>query len=402
MDTSNSTPFLKNLKGLGLMYIVLCISMIPLALDGYSSYLLILLIPYVFKSKINLCSILVICFSLSYTLSFFFRSEDLPLSNFFFYSLFPLIIFSCGSSIIQNKIADNTLIIIILSLVICLASTSIIPNIANFIQTGEVIAPTRIVNYSEESNLSATAYGLLLSLGIAGIGTAVLQTSNSFETKIKFWLILLGIISLFCCIHLTNRTGVVLGIFALLTGILLNSSNFKGFLLVLVILILLFLIYELFLSGASFYAEIVESYQKREENYTWDTGGDRFNRWDDALYQILIRPLGFSEYDDYIYAHNMWLDAGIRGGLISFGLLIVLTVLYIKYLIEFKKERYLSAFETNYIVILSIIMFSQAMVEPVIEGAYQFFLFFFFMLGILSSFHKRGSAIITTRIDQNT
>lgn len=374
-----------------MMLIILCFSMMPLIAEGYSMYALILLFPCILKFRYDANAVLIILFSLSYVISFYIRNEHLLTSQIFFYLLFPIIAYSCGI-IIGNKIRDRESIILIVAfLSLCLAGPAIIFILSDTITSGQLINTTRIVEYKDGINVSATNYGLMLSLAMAGLGTIFIPTYEKFDRVLKYIIFSVSLISLFCAIHILNRSAIALCIISMIVSVLAPPINAKKFIIVIFVGIMGFFFYKYFYES-SFMYEALQGYQQREQFTSSASGGDRFNRWGYAIEQIFMHPegsMGLYWEGSYRYAHNLWLDAGLRGGIIPFILLIGISIKFFSKLLWIYKKRLFTTYEYGYLLSLTVVMFSQAMVEPVIEGLFQFFVYFILYFGILSSLGKR-------------
>lgn len=383
----------KDLKNFGFMYFILCISMMPLIAYGYSMYALILLFPWIFKCKFSINSLNVILFSFFYVTSFFLRGEELPISKFVFYLLFPIIIYSCGNILGMNLKKGKTIVVVLFSLALCLAIPGIYFSIEDTIQSGNLINVSRAVSYKGEHILSATAYGMMFSLLIAGIGMLFLLVKNEFDKRLKIFIIAGSIFALFSTIHIVNRTGLALGLISIITVLCIQPFTYSRLIYILLTCIILYIL-SIYMQDSVFMNDALQGYLSREldDDYSIGTGGDRFNRWGGAFFQIITNPAGGPGYnmDGRIsYAHNLWLDAGLRGGILPFIMIFIIALQIAKYTYLVLKRSNLDFFLKAYITVLCLVMFAQAMVEPVIEGVYQFFLFMIFFYGCLTSLRKR-------------
>lgn len=384
----------KDLRKYSFIYIILCISMMPLIANGYSMYVLICLFPYVFKNRYNTGSSLIIFFSLFYTISFFIRGEILSTSKIVFYLLFPVIIYSCGNILGAKLRSGKSIIFVIISLVFCLAVPGIYFSIIDVIKSGEIIKISREIEYAKDYTLSATAYGVMFSLAIAGVAMILVPAVCKFDKKVRFFMFSLSLLAIFCTVHILNRTGLALAVIAVISTIFIPPYNSKRLLYTLFVCGTVVIISYVYFSDSPLMNDAIQGYISREgsEDFSTATGGGRFNRWVDALCQIAERPIGGQGYvmgDRINYAHNLWLDAGLRGGTIPFILLIVIAFQIFKYTILIHRKKILDSFESCYLIILCIVMLAQAMTEPVIEGVYQFFLFMIFFYGYVTALKNR-------------
>ncbi len=376
------------------MYVILCISMMPLIAGGYSMYLLILLFPYVFKNRFNTGSLLVILFSMFYTFSFLIRGAELITSQFVFYLIFPIIIYSCGNLLGTKLYSGKTILMIIVSLVFCLAAPGIYFSMVDVVKSGELIKISREIEFASGHTLSATGYGVMFSLAIAGVAMILVPTISKYDKKIMFFMFCLSLMAIFCTIHILNRTGLALAVIAVLATVFIPPYNRKRILYTLLIGTMILLIFYLYLSDSLLMNDAMHGYLSREENgdFSAMTGGGRFSRWTDAVSQIIERPIGGKGYVTAYkikYAHNLWLDAGLIGGVVPFILLIVIAFQTLKYTIAIHRKKILDSFESCYLIVLCVVMLAQAMTEPVIQGVYQFFLFMIFFYGYVTALKSR-------------
>lgn len=377
------------------MYVILCISMMPLIANGYSMYVLVVLFPYIFARKFNSGSFLVLLFSIFYTLSFIIRGEEIEQSKLVFYSLFPLIIYSCGNVLVARLRDTKTVLFVLVSLVACLAIPGIFLSVKDFLNSGELVKLNRAVEYSDGQVLSATVYGMMFSCAIAGIGMIVYPAVSKFDKKLKRFLVVLSILALLGTVHILNRTGLFLGGIAIITVLVIPPYNTKRLTYSLLIFAVLALFVFYYLADTVLMNDAIQGYLLREEEseYSTATGGGRFGRWGDALSQMFANPggsLGYYMHGGYNYAHNLWLDAGLRGGVIPFVLLLIIGFRILKDTFRIVKKKLFDPFETRYLVALCIVMFAQAMMEPVIEGLFQYFLLIIFFYGCVSSLKRRN------------
>lgn len=393
-----SKSLFNDLKRYSFTYVILCVSMMPLIGDGYSMYILICLLPIVLKQTFSNSSFLVLFYSLFYTISFVLRGEELATSKMVFYSIFPIIAFSCGQLLGMRLSLSKAIIFVIASLVFCLAAPGIYYGILDVFNSGQLVKISRDVEYAEGSTISATGYGLMFSLAIAGIGLINFPAEDKFDKRIKLFLIALSLLAIFCTIHILNRTGIVLAIIAIFTSVFTPPHNKKRFVYTLAVGIIILIIVFYCLADTPLMDDAVQGYLSREENEanSVSTGGGRYARWGNALIQILMYPLGCLGVlvdGEYTYAHNLWLDAGLRGGIIPFILLIIIGFNIIKSTLFIIKHGRLDYFKKAYLGILCAVMFAQAMTEPVIESVYQFFLFMIFYYGCVTALCKRSKFI---------
>lgn len=223
-----------------------------------------------------------------------------------------------------------------------------------------------------DSDLSATLFGVNVSLGFVGLVAYFVKTN--FGNKIvKFLLLVSFALSLFTVLHLVNRTGLF--VFVLCSAAMLLSISVKqGYRFLLAILILTGILVVFVPSLRSTFADIGASYQLREEVEVGGgvmTMGSRLWRWGDAIGRVFTSPFGWIGLAKYNYVHNMWLDTAMFGGFFSFLFIVLATVRGVRYVF---KLRHISK---NIIVVLliglTVASFASAFVEPVLIGTDIYF-----------------------------
>lgn len=112
----------------------------------------------------------------------------------------------------------------------------------------------------------------------------------------------------------------------------------------------------------------------------------RSDIWEIAINEFMMNPSGNKEFTildgGFSYAHNLWLDVGLRSGYVVLLFLIIVTVLYFSNLAEIYKKS--ACIENRMIfVFLSIAIFATFMVEPIMQGYTHFFWSFAFIFGVM-------------------
>jgi len=380
----------KDLKNNIYIYIILCLSMMPLILNGYSMYIIALFCPFALNfSRYTINSIIVLLFSFCYTFAYVLRGEDLTLSQYIFYLFFPIIIFQTAI-VFTTRLKDKRSIILLLALMsICLALPTITVNIIDTFSTGKLINIRREVDYDGNLALSATGYGMMLSLAIGSIGLILIQTETKFDKRIKTALIVVSMFAIFCVIHLVNRTGLFLAGISIVAAALYPPYTGRRLLYSTLIIFAFIFIYLYFLADSAFMDDALQSYLDRNrDGGAINSGSGRFDRWNAAFIQIFTMPLGAENL--YInsgkeYAHNLWLDTGIKGGIIAFSIIIIITVRMMTTLRRAIRSKAFTSFEAIYLLLLMMTLLAQCATEPVLESVFQLFLFLIFYWGCLLS-----------------
>jgi len=369
------------------LLLVICVG-ISMLWSGYSYYLLILLLPTILiKShnnfKVDKLLVYILGFSVSYI--FFLYLNNLTVGPAYtIYCLFYPSIFYLIGKYLGNKYDKN---IILLFLLIIFVSFEFITlkNILTSFFTGEIIRLDRSIEDITGFELSATLYGVIVSVGLAGIPMILVKTNNKIESRLKILFFVLGILSLLSVIHLVNRTGIVilLADFILILFLLMKEKkiSFSTF----IVLIILIVGVNYWLSNNSI---IRDAYLLREEGSSWETGGDRISRWVEGISCIYKQPWGGGVYEGSFrhYAHNLWLDVLEMGGIVPFVFLVIGTIKAIKLNIVCVSEgQNKSIFFSNYMALLGLTFFLQCFVEPIMEATIIYFCLYTLFWGIISA-----------------
>lgn len=369
---------------------VLFIGMIPFLLNGYGQYILILLLPFTLK-RWNITTLFTIIFGIFYELGILSGGIEQTPANIVFNVFFPYILYQTGVYLSYNIRDKKTLIAVYTIVVICLSSTAIYEIFRDSMETGQIISISRRIYKADGSTHNATQYGMMLSCALSMFGLTVVKTHNKYDRTIKILLLSVCFLSVWGTIYLLNRTGLVLCFISIFVSLILQKGERTKRIKIFVITLILGGIAFYFLSQTEFYQLAVESYEYREEKgYEGASLGGRDVRYMAGIQQMLENPLGGSNGIHFdgsdTYAHNMWIDAGLKGGILS-----MLVVIYFSYkLVEtvnlLRRRRGFDNFELMVIILLTFIILIQAMVEPVIDGLPQLFWFMLFVMGSLKRF----------------
>ena len=231
---------------------------------------------------------------------------------------------------------------------------------------------------TEHDFLSATLYGLVASLGLAGLPVFLYKTSLNRVAKYIF--LLLFILSLATVIHLVNRTGLVIAFVCLfvVTAYKFQKHAFKLLLAGLMIFVLVIGLLKLGIIDQA----VFDAYSDRNEGVgEVGTAGGRLERWTAALQNLFKYPFGWNlDAPEYGYAHNLWLDIARVSGIFPFIFFVVATVIsYRKFfrLLKLKDQAIVPL-----LLGLNVCFLLSAMVEPVIEAVPLYFYLYLMLWGM--------------------
>lgn len=378
--------------------LILCIGMMPLFLGGYCGYFLILLFPVIFFKGLKLSNnaILVLSFSFIYTLTKIINGFIYTPSSFIFDFIFPLIVYQAGCYLAIKITSNSSLISILTLLAIFLALPAILYNITDTLSSGQLINVQRIISDdSGDITRSATGYGSMVSIMAGSISVIFLHPYTRIDKRLKNFLIPISIGALFATIHLLNRSGLIIAAICIVLVFFLPPVSKKKIKWLIIVVVVISVAVTFIIKDNPVILQAIELYQARNDTesqmYDYEMGG-RFPRWVAGLELMVSQPLGSVSgliiSGAHTYAHNLWIDAGIQGGIFSCLLLLIITFKGLLYLKRIYVNSTLTYFEKNYLVIFTTAMFLQAFVEPIIEGVPQFFWLFIFWFSVTSTINR--------------
>lgn len=383
---------LSDFKSHKFIILILCIGMFPIWGNGYCSYVLALLFPLLFVSRFNGISLSILIFSIVYTLRISQSGEGMTLSAYILNLFFPIILYQTGIYLGKRFRYPGSGIFLLTIMAVCLALPAIIFNIQDIIATGQLVNPIRIVTFGDSDGFrSATGYGLMVSLLCGSIGCLFIPLSKFRADRILKYIILIGCIgALTTTLHLVNRTGLALAAISIVVSLALPPHNFKRVVNLILATSIVVGIFVVYINDFQGYFDVIDAYAERNTGISSiDSAGGRTERWTEGIIQIFEEPFGNSKglrWDGgYNYAHNLILDAGLKGGVISLLISLFLVLVFLRYIWKMRDANVITGFERDVTIFLGVTLVAQSMVEPVIDALPQYFWYFLFFLGLLTT-----------------
>lgn len=396
---ANSPSILKDFRHNFFVVTILCIGMIPLWGKGYLGYLDILLLPVLIFTAYDSVSIAVIVFSLAYTLSLQVNGAVLTPSAKIFNLLYPIIFYQAGIFVGKKFKLPRSGIYLIVLMTILLGLPAIIANVHDAVSTGVMINPLRSVSFDENDAMrSATNYGMMLSLLCGSLGVILLRAKQSYDQIAKILVIAGAVGALFGTVHLVNRTGILLALISCVLAVVQPPIRVKDLLHLALTAVVIYLVFSVFFEDSKFLFDAILSYNNRDTGISSiDTAGGRDELWIGGLLQIFQtpegNPNGLVGYRN-VYAHNMIIDGGVKGGIVCFILLLFIFVQFVISVVKTRAVKCFSEFERKYLVLLGATFCLQSMVEPVLDGVPSFFWFMLFFMGYLRRMISKAGSLI--------
>lgn len=364
----------------GILFAVYCV-MLYTSMDTNNIYciapfcLLTLAIVPVLRYWDKLASALGL-FSVFYCLIVFFNNGISSGFVFGSYFIAPVSFYLFGKYIVDRYHSQDLLFTFLLFSIILFAANLYYDTIIDIATNGFLNVSRELAIGDNDKVMSATLYGLNVSLGISGVTAFFMWTRFSYK-----WVILVSLLalSITTVLHLVNRTGLVIAVLCLIgTGVCYSKKNIWRLVIPLFLCIgtLSLLIDYNVIDNAVF--NVYEARADMEDNVA--TAGGRTSRWLDAVAKMWKYPFGW--FQDMMtfngYVHNLWLDIVRVAGLLPFICFFAATYFSIKSIFKLAiKASGNSLF--LFIVGLNICFFTSSFVEPVIEG-FPLYLYLFLML----------------------
>ena len=383
------------------IWLILIVGMIPMWMGGYCMYVLIVLLPIIlfYYRRIDGTSLLILIFSILYTYFQKSNGHAYTPSSLIFDLLFPFIVYQAGAYLVERQRSPKSSLLLLCLMALALAIPAIMDSVNDAISTGQLINVSRAIKKNtEDVARSATCYGMMLAIMAGCIGIVLLKPNNKLDARLKVIIAIASVLAIFATIHLVNRTGLVLAAISIVCVVFLPPYSYKKNLYTFVSLIVVAGTFIYFLGDSAFLSDALNQYDARDSGVgSVSSYGGRSERWEAAFNQIFENPWG-NDKGAYLnglptFAHNMWLDTGAFAGIVPMLLLIWIAVIYIQSIIKMYRFEYLNQFERNVLVLIGVAMFLQLNTEPVMQGLFQFFLYFIFYTSVVSNMNRKYGTV---------
>ena len=307
------------------------------------------------------------------------NSGNVSLKNAIWYTVPSMCAIFIGYNFSYKFNSQQYILYLLFLISLFLALPHIIVTGIDILQTG-LVNPERTLSIYGDSDTQRSVTGRTVELSLAICGISLIFSKSKNLQIIKKYYIYLAIIAELCTLHYLSRTGIFLFLIALAIGFLsyakLNNKTI-GIIVLLIIFFLIFISSNLF----SLFAE-----REIEGSSISDAGG-RTERWVDGFSLLIQNPRGYV-IEDW-YAHNFWLDFGAAGGLISFFLLSIYSIIILVKSFLLNKTTYLEKNSCFILKLVEIIFFLTLFTEPVHSGAPAYMYMYFMISGFVNGVSKK-------------
>lgn len=356
----------KFLKSGGLLFVLLCVSVLMNHRQGYITLIgifsILVICSVTLRNKIDVGSITILYYVITYILfsslnRFYYSSSTLVL-----YAIAPFTFYQFGTQIPKLFRSENAILTTWLIIIFCYSLDIFGVTIANIIDRGQITNASRTFSLDEGgmSILSATLVGLPMNIAMVGLPMFILIKNRI----LKFGYLIVFLLALLTTFSLLNRTGIVVAILCFVVVIGYRSRKNLSILLSATIgigVIILLLFYFDVIN-----TELLDLYNERNEDLS--TMGTRTERWSIAFTNLIKHPFGWAPNGEIYYVHNMWLDIARISGIFPFIILVYMAV------DSFRKAYSLIKYKEtalSYLLLgLNICFFSSCFLEPIYGGTH--------------------------------
>lgn len=306
----------------------------------------------------------------------------------------PTACYLYGKNLVDKHNGNGSILNTILMICVLVFVLRLGLNTLEDIRNGELVNALRVIEL--DRNLSATLYGLTVSVAMGGI--AIIYAMPDRIKSLTAWGYMLAfVLGLLTVIHLVNRSGLFTAVVTFFV-ILVYLSKLNPSKLILYVFVTIALVFMAVRFGLVS-DEVFSAYETRSEYDLafYEEGnaqfGGRGDRWTVSMGYLFTQPLGWATNTSIrmVYAHNLWLDIARQCGIIPFILFLLATVNIIKIYIRIFRAR---TKDTFFAVLLAVFISISlgCFVEPVIEGNPFVLYFYTFVWGLTVRYEQLHNA----------
>ena len=358
-------------------------------------YFCFLLIPIAFlltRKSINLMDygIIIICsFSFLYPVFLLINAVNVgSWGQIFGYFIFPPIFYFLGKYLVSKYPSVTTIYFLLFFMCFFLSILPFLANIRSAFMIGFMTERNlRLFWMPEEEAKSATIIGSYFAINMALLPLLFAPKVSNDEKKLALFSILLFAMAIFSILNMSNRAGLFISVISLIAFIFIpQKERFKHSLAVILFLIALVILFSIDAWGVRSFFENSRLLYRLSQTSLHEEGS-RVIIWGNAINAIVEHPFGLPPNLRYNigaeYAHNLWLDVGLRAGILPTIPLLIFTI---SLLVSIVKIVFSSKYGTFLRVLIAgagIAFYITFFLEPIMEGFFVMFLLYCFYFGIV-------------------
>ena len=211
----------------------------------------------------------------------------------------PFLFYIYGKQLITIFESEKDLLIMLLIVFVAFLGMTYYSVLLDLNNVG-IVNKTR--ELGEDVFVKATILGLITSIGYCGLPT-FLSINKPFKSPLAIGFLLLTVLSLLTCVHLINRSGLLVFVFCVfITLLYLSQSNNQKYMTFVFLAGLIGLFYYVYKN--TIIIDVLNAYDNRNIGDI-STAGGRSLMWRQGLQYLIQNPFGFS--NKMYYCHNLWI-----------------------------------------------------------------------------------------------
>lgn len=382
---------IKEIQKIGIPFVALLFIYLlnPYGLNIYVGYLLagLILLQRDFLIK-NIDNGLILLIIFSFTYAAFFSFDPKAGNQYIIiYAIFPSVFYLLGKYFAEKLQQNYNYLILLLILVgVVFSFSAVLSVFSDILQNGYNVVDRNLPNYWTGHIVPATIMGSYFTI-LMTLPAILIPHINKLTLLHRTLLLVIYAVAMACILRIGSRTQISISLITLLLSLLYVMPR-QSFRRNLVLFLLFFIGTAYIVNTVSFDLDqgwLSAFANRMEDSGDVTSGGGRTDRWVKSMENLFEKPLGWSEHE-FGHAHNLWFDVLRIGGFLSFFFLIFFTTnSYLTVLKAIRKNK--KAFALNNQIIVFTLAFSLVfMVEPILEGMFDFFAFFCFFIGVVKKY----------------
>ncbi|MEE1963196.1 hypothetical protein V1387_10915 [Allomuricauda taeanensis] len=389
----------KEIRKIGLPFAALLFIYLlnPYGLNIYIGYLLagLMLLQKDFLIK-NVDKEFLSLLLFSFTYAAFFSFEPKAGTQYIvIYAIMPVTFYLLGKFCAEKLQDDrNHLILFLLLSGVIFSISAVLSVFTDILQNGYNVVDRNLPNYWTGNIVPATIMGSYFTI-LMTLPAVLIPKINKLSLFWRILLFVLYAVAMACILRIGSRTQISISLITLFISLVYVMPR-QSFRRNLFMFILFFLGVFYVVNTVSFdlNQDWLSAFANRmEDSQDMASGGGRTDRWAKSMENLFKKPLGWSEHE-FGHAHNLWFDVLRIGGFLSFFFLIFFTTnAYLTVFRAIKKDK--AAYALNNQIMVYTFAFSMVfMVEPILEGMFDFFAFFCFFIGVVKKYSTTDYPVI--------
>jgi hypothetical protein len=375
-----------------LLFIIL--GMVLLNIFNFAIYWSYLAIPIAFVLFRDYSSLLdtrfffLVLFSVLYFICLTFtgiplRELSISMSTKIGYLVLPAVFYFLGKYIIYKYPKLTTFYSILFFICIFFSILPFLANIRSVFENGFMQQRNLRLFWMGQGELTAaTEIGSYFALNLTLIPILFIRKNTAWERNLALFALVLFAMGIFSTLNISYRTGILLTFSTLLVFLFVPGKGFHAFLMVGTFILIIIVLYLMNAWGIRFWFE--HSYFFERIAHTDISQESRISIWKNNLIGLFRNPYGhFRTGIGNDFAHNLWLDVGLRTGFMPLLPLLVFTVMALVTQARLIYDRSADLFLRVLLAGSAVAFYVTFFFEPALEGLFIMFFIYCFYTGMV-------------------